>query len=84
MSVPTSCAASFIIDRERLYEWGAVTLRFKGDDIFIRSQRSAQEDRPWSPAPKRLLARNANGAPQGRAIQREEQEDGSFQPPPFR
>jgi competence protein ComEC len=84
LSVPTSCAASFIIDRERLYELGAVTLRVTKDQIALRSHRSVQEDRPWSPAPRRMVARNANGAPIGRAIEREEPESGSYEPPPFR
>ena len=84
LSVPTSCAASFIIDRERLYEWGAVTLRITKDQIIVRSHRSAQEDRPWSPAQKRLITRNENGAPVRRAIERDEPESDSYEPPPFR
>ena len=51
---PTGCAAPIVLDRESLRRTGAVTLKAnKGSDAFTtRSVRGADEDRPWSPAPK--------------------------------
>ena len=83
VSVPAGCKAGFIIDRERLYELGAVSLRFSAEQLVMRSHRSVQEDRPWSPAPRRLIARSENGAPLGRATIRQEI-DSSYEAPPFR
>ncbi|HUB65213.1 MAG TPA: ComEC/Rec2 family competence protein [Methylocella sp.] len=50
---PTGCAAGIVIDRDKLKETGALTLSFTKDGIKMRSARAADEDRPWSPAPKR-------------------------------
>jgi competence protein ComEC len=51
---PLGCAASLVIDREKLNETGALTLAFAPDgSIKIRAARAPDEDRPWSPAPKR-------------------------------
>ena len=43
-----------------------MTLRLDEDVIHVRRARSADEDRPWSRAPKRRLAREDNGAPAAR------------------
>ncbi|MBO0734211.1 MAG: competence protein ComEC, partial [Methylocapsa sp.] len=51
---PIGCAAKIIIDREKLKETGAVTLSFKKDGrVEMRPARAPDENRPWSPAPKR-------------------------------
>jgi competence protein ComEC len=50
---PPGCAASLILDRERLKETGAVTLAARGAGWAMVTARAADEDRPWSPAPKR-------------------------------
>ncbi len=57
---PAGCAAKIIIDREKLQETGAVTLSFKKDGrAELRAARAPDEDRPWSPAPKRRWGRAA-------------------------
>jgi competence protein ComEC len=51
---PLGCAASIVIDREKLKQTGALTLAFGKDGVVdTRAARAADEDRPWSPAPKR-------------------------------
>ena len=51
---PLGCAASIVIDREKLKQTGALTLGFAKDGaVQMRAARAADEDRPWSPAPKR-------------------------------
>ncbi|WP_409979699.1 ComEC/Rec2 family competence protein [Methylocystis sp.] len=49
---PTGCAAPIVIDRRKLSETGAVSLRFKGDEVEWTTARAIDEDRPWSPAPR--------------------------------
>ena len=51
---PTGCAAPLVIDRDSLRLTGAVTLKAeKGSARFtMRTVRAANENRPWSPAPK--------------------------------
>ncbi|MGE0196136.1 MAG: ComEC/Rec2 family competence protein, partial [Methylocystis sp.] len=48
---PLGCAAPIVIDRRKLSETGAVSLRFKGDAVEWTTARAVDEDRPWSPAP---------------------------------
>ncbi|MGB8278972.1 MAG: ComEC/Rec2 family competence protein [Methylovirgula sp.] len=50
---PPGCAASLVIDRDRLAETGALTLTGHGQRWQITAARAVDEDRPWSPAPKR-------------------------------
>ncbi|MGH7756568.1 MAG: ComEC/Rec2 family competence protein, partial [Vulcanimicrobiaceae bacterium] len=51
---PIGCAASIVIDRDKLKQTGAVTLSFTKDGaVQMVAARAADEDRPWSPAPKR-------------------------------
>ena len=50
---PIGCAAGIVIDRGKLKETGAITLSFGKDSVQMRGGRSADEDRPWSRAPKR-------------------------------
>jgi competence protein ComEC len=50
---PRACAAPIVLDRAKLSETGAVTLRFDGDAVIWRTARAPGEDRPWSRAPKR-------------------------------
>jgi competence protein ComEC len=55
---PLGCAASIVIDRDKLKETGALTLAFANDGVVhMRAARAADEDRPWSPAPKRRWGR---------------------------
>ncbi|MGH6935997.1 MAG: ComEC/Rec2 family competence protein, partial [Methylocella sp.] len=55
---PLGCAASIVIDREKLKQTGALTLAFANDGVVqMRAARAADEDRPWSPAPKRRWGR---------------------------
>ena len=56
---PWGCKAPLVIDRRKLEETGAITLRFAGETTIMRTARAAGEDRPWSPAPKRRPARAA-------------------------
>ncbi len=53
MFAPLGCAASIVIDRGKLKETGALTLSFGKKGIELRAVRAADEDRPWSRAPKR-------------------------------
>ncbi len=55
---PLGCAASIVIDREKLKQTGALTLSFTKDGaVQMHAARAADEDRPWSPAPKRAWGR---------------------------
>ena len=56
---PWGCKAPLVIDRRKLEETGAITLRFAGETTIMRTARAAGEDRPWSPAPKRRPVRAA-------------------------
>ncbi|HMN74347.1 MAG TPA: ComEC/Rec2 family competence protein [Rhodoblastus sp.] len=56
---PWGCKAEMVIDRKKLEETGAITLRFAEEGPIIRTARAPGEDRPWSPAPKRRPARAA-------------------------
>jgi competence protein ComEC len=58
-----------VIDRRRLAETGAVTLRVKGDDLQWTMARAKGEDRPWSRAPAR---REARAAPTSATLQHED------------
>ena len=55
LHAPSGCAAPLVIDRDRLAETGAVTLRFQETAILWTTARESGEDRPWSrpPAPRR-------------------------------
>ena len=55
---PLACAAAIVIDRDKLKQTGALTLAFAKDGVVqMRAARAADEDRPWSPAPKRRWGR---------------------------
>ncbi len=56
---PWGCKAGLVIDRRRLEETGAITLRFADGETILRTARSPGEDRPWSPAPRKRPARAA-------------------------
>jgi competence protein ComEC len=49
---PAGCGASILLDRRKLAETGAVTLRFGPEAVEWRTARGPGEDRPWSRAPK--------------------------------
>lgn len=55
---PDGCGASIVIDRRKLAETGAVTLRFADESIEWRTARGVDEDRPWSRAPARRTPRS--------------------------
>jgi competence protein ComEC len=50
---PDGCAAPIVIDRRKLAETGAITMRFEGERIEWRTARGVDEDRPWSRPPAR-------------------------------
>ena len=54
LSAPQGCKAGQVFDERRLAQSGAVGLTFDGERYVIATDRSAQEDRPWSPAPRPL------------------------------
>ncbi|WP_159727403.1 ComEC/Rec2 family competence protein [Methylosinus sp. Ce-a6] len=58
---PEGCGAPILIDRRKLAETGAVTLRFTGETVEWRMARGPNEDRPWSRQPKRRSKRAAAG-----------------------
>jgi competence protein ComEC len=49
---PEGCGAPIVIDRRKLTETGAATLRFEGERVVWTTARVEGEDRPWSRAPK--------------------------------
>jgi competence protein ComEC len=53
---PAGCGASILLDRRKLAETGAVTLRFGPEAVEWRTARGPGEDRPWSRAPRRRTA----------------------------
>ncbi len=55
---PSGCAAGLIIDRDKLRQTGAVTIDIGEHGMQVRSARAADEDRPWSLAPKRGWSSN--------------------------
>jgi competence protein ComEC len=54
LSLPDGCKAQ-VFDERRLALTGAVGLTWDGARFAVATDRSALEDRPWSPAPKRVL-----------------------------
>jgi len=50
---PGWCAAPLVLDRAKLEQTGAATLRFDGESVVWRMARAPGEDRPWSRAPKK-------------------------------
>lgn len=56
---PWGCAAPLLIDRRKLEETGAITLRYVNGEPVMQTARAPGEDRPWSPAPRRRAARAA-------------------------
>ena len=49
---PQGCGAPIVIDRRKLEETGAVTLRLTAARVEWTTARSRGEDRPWSRAPR--------------------------------
>ena len=78
LRAPEGCAAPIIIDRARLAETGAVTLRFKGGNVEWTASRGIEEDRPWSPAPKVRRGPRAAASPSGR--EREDEDARAMEP----
>ncbi len=52
LHAPPGCAAALVLDGDRLKETGAVLLTARGREWAMTTARAADEDRPWSPAPK--------------------------------
>ncbi len=55
---PAGCGAAIVIDRRKLEETGAMTMRFKPQGVEWTAARSRGEDRPWSrpPPPRKTVA----------------------------
>jgi competence protein ComEC len=51
LSAPEGCKAKFLFDEQALARLGAVGLTWSESGFTLASDRSALEDRPWSPAP---------------------------------
>ncbi len=52
LRAPEGCGAPLVIDRVKLTETGAVSLRFpKEGGVLWTTARAVDEDRPWSPRP---------------------------------
>lgn len=60
---PYGCAAKLVIDRAGLKQTGALTLSFGTSGVEMRAARAVDEDRPWSPAPKRRWSRAPQDEP---------------------
>ncbi len=52
LTAPAGCNAERVYDRAALEARGAMQVHFDLDRIDERTARSADEDRPWSPAPR--------------------------------
>jgi len=52
LRAPPGCAASLVIDRDRLTETGALAVSFQERGFRIATARVVGEDRPWSRAPQ--------------------------------
>jgi competence protein ComEC len=59
--VPSGCAATTIIDRRRLDQTGALTLKIVEDQFEMRAARAIGENRPWS-RPPRMFGRPRSSA----------------------
>ena len=69
LSAPQGCRAKFVLDEQALARLGAVGLTFSDDKGFtLASDRSAIENRPWSPAPE--LARDERVIRPGHGLSR--------------
>ena len=51
LSAPDGCKAKFLLDEQALARFGAVGLTWSEKGFTLASDRSALENRPWSPAP---------------------------------
>jgi competence protein ComEC len=63
LMAPVGCAAMLVLDRSRLANTGAAGLQFVDGQIRLVPARSADEDRPWSPAPRSFFRRKTATAP---------------------
>ena len=86
LPAPSGCAAELVIDIDRLRETGATLLRLVDSQVLPRTARSATENRPWSPAPKREVDRAPNGSPLAPPVRADDavEEGDQEQDPPFR
>jgi competence protein ComEC len=54
LAAPAGCRAAVVLDEKRLAETGAVGLTIdEQGKVVIAANRGVDEDRPWSPAPRR-------------------------------
>ena len=70
LTAPRDCKAKFVLDEQALARLGAAGLTWSDDKGFaLASDRSALQNRPWSPAPEPArddrLVRPGHGAPHG-------------------
>jgi competence protein ComEC len=56
LSAPANCAARETFDERRLAATGAVGLTWDGASFVATTDRGREEDRPWSPSPRRPRA----------------------------
>jgi competence protein ComEC len=54
LTAPSTCKPARLFDERRLAETGAVGLEWDGTQFRVATDRSPAQDRPWSPAPRRL------------------------------
>ena len=56
LRAPAGCKAKFVLDEKALKRLGAIGLTFSDETGFtMTSDRSTEQNRPWSPAPPRAL-----------------------------
>ena len=77
LHAPSGCAAPLVIDRDKLAETGAITLRFQDTGIVWTTARQSGEDRPWSPWP----AERRNAAPKPNPAMETEEAPDDAEPP---
>lgn len=85
---PSGCAAPVVIGRDTLETTGAVALTFGQDGkAHMRSARAPDEDRPWSPAPRRPPAArpalSGKDGPRDVPLAEDVQEDQETEEAPF-
>ena len=79
-TAPADCAAKFVLDEKALGRFGAVGLAWSDERGFIlTSDRSTEQDRPWSPAPRE--ARDERIVRPGHASHGAEPADPDEEPP---
>jgi competence protein ComEC len=72
---PGGCAAPLVIDRDRLQQTGAMTLKIADQGFEISTARAPDEDRPWSRPPPSRWGKTVQGNSMGPEASDDENND---------